>query len=127
MTRRIMQCTERFRPAVLGAGALALSACAGVPPPAVTGPLAGWPGNFDRVLLWPGRTASCAMDPCTAYFQLPPGSGTRTVRVNNLLAGTGDDSEPIFVGSFYRFQSPAVFTVDGLNVPPAVLWVNARF
>ena len=115
-----------YRLMALGGAALTLGACALVPPTPATGPLAGYPGNFDRALLAPGRTAMCTMDPCAAYYQLPPGSGTRTVRVNNLVAGTGDDSEPFFVGSYYRFQSPGLFTVDGTNLPPAVLWVSSR-
>jgi hypothetical protein len=108
-----------------------LAACA-LPPTSPTaapgaGATAGWPNNFDRVLLAPGRSAVCYTDPCAVHFQLPPGSGTRTVRVNNQIAGTGDESEAFFVGSFYRFQAPATFTVDGLDVRPAVLWINSRF
>ena len=105
--------------------ALLLAGCATVP--TGPGPTAGWPGTFDRVVLSPGRSVVCYSDPCTVWFQLPPGSGSRAVRVNNMPAGEGDEQSPFHVGSYYRFQSPAIFTVDGLDVPPAVLWVNSRF
>lgn len=127
MIARIPTHICRLRRFVLGVATLGLAACAGLPPTPATGPLAGYPGTFDRALLVPGGSAVCTMDPCAAYFQLPPGSGTRTVRVNNLFAGTGDDSEAFFVGSYYKHQSPATFTVDGLNLPAAVLWINTRF
>jgi hypothetical protein len=122
---------HRFRLAIPAIGILALAACA-LPPTAPTaapgaGSAAGWPNNFDRVLLSPGRSAVCFTDPCAVHFQLPPGSGTRTVRANNQIAGTGDEGEAFFVGSLYRFQAPATFTVDGLDVRPAVLWINPRF
>jgi hypothetical protein len=123
--------SKQLRSLVPGVWTIALTACAApqMSPTAApgAGAAAGWPNNFDRVLLSPGRSAVCYTDPCSVYFLLPPGSGTRTVRVNNLLAGTGDEHEAFFVGSYYRYQAPATFTVDGLNVRPAVLWINSRF
>jgi hypothetical protein len=89
-------------------------------------PYGGWPGNFSRANLAPGRSVMCHSDPCTAQYLMPNAGGkTYVVRVNNLLAGEHPASgQVVDLGAYYHFGSPYRFTIDGLDVPAAVLWVG---
>jgi hypothetical protein len=89
-------------------------------------PYGGWPGNFDRANLAPGVSRACYSDPCTAQYKMPDAGGrTYVVRVNNLLAGEFPASgQVVNLGAYYTFGSPYRFTIDGLDVPAAVLWVG---
>jgi hypothetical protein len=89
-------------------------------------PYGGWPGNFSRANLAPGRSVTCYSDPCTAQFMMPNAGGkTHVVWVNNLLAGEYPAAgQVVDLGAYYYYGSPYRFTIDGLDVPAAVLWVS---
>ena len=117
--------TALARPAVpIGLGLMA-AACASNP----NDPYGGWPGNFDRANLAPGMSVSCLSDPCNAQYKMPDaGGGTYVVRVNNLVAGEYPASgQVVDLGAYYHIGSPYRFTIDGLQVPAAVLWVGGYF
>ncbi len=104
---------------------LSVAACATNP----NDPYGGWPGNFDRANLAPGMTVTCLSDPCNAQYKMPDAGGkTYVVRVNNLVAGEHPASgQVVDLGAYYRIGSPYRFTIDGLQVPAAVLWVGGYF
>jgi len=110
-----------LRVLALCAGIVTASGCAYDP----NDPYGGWPGNFSRANLAPGRNVTCYSDPCTAQYMMPDAGGkTYVVRVNNLLAGEFPASgQVVDLGAYYHIGSPYRFTVDGLDVPMAVLWV----
>jgi hypothetical protein len=102
-----------------------LAACATNP----NDPYGGWAGNFDRANLAPGRSVVCYSDPCTAQYMMPDAGGSvYVVRVNNLLAGQYPAAgQVVNLGAYYHYNSPYRFTIDGLNVPPAILWVAGSY
>jgi hypothetical protein len=108
--------------AVLAVVVTGLAACASDP----NDPYGGWAGNFERANLAPGVSVSCYSDPCTAQYKMPDaGGGTYVVRVNNLLAGEYPAAgQVVSLGAYYHLGSPYRFTIDGLNVPAAILWVG---
>jgi hypothetical protein len=107
-----------LRSSWLLAGAL-LAGCASGP----LIPLDGWPGNFEVVGLKPGTSVTCYTDPCRVAYEMPPGSGSRVVRANNLYVGEYPAGEVVSLGAYYYNQSPVAFTVDGSDARPAYLWV----
>ena len=113
------------RPAVLIGLGLTVAACASNP----NDPYGGWPGNFDRANLAPGRSVACFSDPCNAQYKMPDAGGkTYTVRVNNLVVGQYPASgQVVDLGACYALDSPCRYTIDGLAVPVAVLWVGGYF
>jgi hypothetical protein len=113
------------RAAALALIGLAVVGCAYNP----NDPFGGWAGNFDRANLAPGVSRYCYSDPCTAQYLMPDvGGAVHMVRVNNLPAGEFPASgQVVNLGAYYNNGSPYRFTVDGLNVPMAVLWVGGGF
>ena len=112
-------------PALLIGLGLMAAACASNP----DDPYGGWPGNFDRANLAPGRSVVCFSDPCNAQYKMPDAGGkTYTVRVNNLVVGQYPASgQVVDLGACYALDSPCRYTIDGLAVPVAVLWVGGYF
>ena len=110
-----------LRGLLFGTGIVVASGCAYDP----NDPFGGWPGNFDRANLVPGRSVVCYSDPCRAQYLMPnAGGGTYVVRVNNLLAGEHPAAgQVVDLGAYYHIGSPYRFTIDGLDVPMAILWV----
>ena len=111
------------RAAALALMGLSLVGCAYNP----NDPYGGWPGNFDRANLAPGVSRYCYSDPCTAQYLMPEAGGVvHLVRVNNLPAGEYPASgQVVNLGAYYHYNSPYRFTIDGLNVPMAILWVGS--
>jgi len=113
------------RAAALALIGLAVVGCAYNP----NDPFGGWAGNFDRANLAPGVSRYCYSDPCTAQYLMPDAGGAvHMVRVNNLPAGEFPASgQVVNLGAYYRYGSPYRFTIDGLNVPTAFLWVGGGY
>jgi hypothetical protein len=86
-------------------------------------PLGGWPGNFEVAGLKPGASVTCYTDPCRVVYEMPPGTGNRVVRANNLYVGDFPAGEVVELGAFYYNQSPVAFTVDDTDARPAYLWI----
>ena len=79
--------------------------------------------NFGEVTLSPGISLVCTSDPCTVFFQMPPGSsGTHSILQNGMVkAGEVTGDQPVSLGQ-YSNQS-VVFHVDGSDLLPAYLTV----
>jgi hypothetical protein len=112
----------RARPVAFAMLLAGVAGCASDP----DDPFGGWAGTFERANLAPGVSASCYSDPCTAQYKMPDAGGAiHVVRVNNLFAGEFPASgQVVNLGAYYHLGSPYRFTVDGLRVPAAVLWVG---
>jgi hypothetical protein len=82
--------------------------------------------NFGQVTLAPGGTALCYTDPCTVMFQMPPGTGSYTVRANNQVVGTYPAGELANLGDLFRENSPFTITVDGTNAKPAIFYIQGN-
>jgi hypothetical protein len=80
--------------------------------------------NFDLVTIGPGKSAGCFSNPCTILYQMPPGEGSRTVRVNNQVAGAFAADTVANFGAYFRYQSPVRITVDGLDVKEANVMIT---
>lgn len=115
-------CLTTRRALAFGVLGLCVAGCAYNP----DDPYGGWAGNFERANLAPGVSRSCYSDPCTAQYKMPDAGGkTYVVRVNNLLAGEFPAAgQVVNLGAYYHDGSPYRFTIDGLQVPAAILWVG---
>lgn len=100
----------------LAGAALLLSGCAGQ---------SAGGGDFGQVTVGPGDSKTCYSTPCTIYYQMPPGQGTYTVRVNGQVGANVAAGSVGNLGGFYRYDSPIRITVDGLAVKDAVVYIVA--
>lgn len=83
--------------------------------------------DFDQVTIGPGKSAGCYSNPCTILYQMPPGQGSYTVRVNNQVAGTFAAGAIANLGAYFRYQSPVRITVDGLDVKEANVIITSPY
>ena len=79
-------------------------------------------GNFEQVTLCPGASAVCAIEPCTALFQMPPGEGEYQVTSNNIDLGTFPAGQTVYLGAFWG--GPHYIEVQGSDAPAAHFWVS---
>jgi len=78
--------------------------------------------NFDKVTLQPGCSTMCAQEPCSVYFHMPGGEGELLVRGRAFDIGEYPAGQTVFLGSYWHGSH--VFTVEGVDVPPAYLSVG---
>jgi hypothetical protein len=78
--------------------------------------------NFDEVTLQPGCSTLCTQEPCSVYFRMPPGEGDFLVRGRAFDIGQYPAGETVFLGSYWHGSH--IFTVEGVDVPPAYLTVG---
>lgn len=83
--------------------------------------------DFGQVNMGPGDSRACYSNPCGVMFTLPPGSGTYTVRANNLVVGTYPAGQVANLGDFYKMDSPVTITIDGLDAKPAILYITGNW
>jgi hypothetical protein len=80
-------------------------------------------GDFGPVQLAPGITRACYVDPCAVVYTLPAGTGSYSVRANDVVLGSFPAGEPASLGAFSKQDSPVTITVDGMDRSAAVLFV----
>jgi hypothetical protein len=101
-----------------------LSSCA-TPPGENTTKAACDHRNFDEVTLQPGCTGYCSSQPCAISFRLPQSGGPFEIHNRSFMAGTGNNGETVYLGSYwlgtYIFRTT---NAAGETLTPAYLTVS---